>query len=154
MRVTFKAEGFRELERALAEELPRATAQAVLRRTAIKAMQAVEDRAKANAPVDDGTLRDSITTKTAKAKRRRGSARFERSAGVEVATGPAPVGALRAVARFQEEGTVHIAPRGYMRDAALSQGQRAIDTVRDLLAAEIEKAKKRIANKAAKAGRG
>ncbi|MFN6934936.1 MAG: HK97 gp10 family phage protein, partial [Tsuneonella sp.] len=85
---TIKLEGFRELERALAEELPKATARNVLRRTAINAMGRVEARAKQLAPVDDGRLRDSITTKAVTAKRQRGSVRYATSSGIEVQTGP------------------------------------------------------------------
>lgn len=147
-----KLEGFRELERALAEELPKATARNVLRRTAVNAMGRVEDRAKGFAPVDDGQLRDSITTKVVKAKRQRGSVRYVTSEGVEVHTGP--IGRQEGgYGAFQEFGTVKQAARPFMRPAADTEGQNVIDEVRDELAAQIEKAKARIARKAAKAGR-
>lgn len=147
-----KIEGFRELERALAEDLPRATARNTLRRTAVNSMARIERAAKSKVPVDDGTLRDSITTKNAKAQRQAGSVKFARSTGVEVMTGPTgrQEGGYGA---FQEFGTVKMAANPFMRPAADTEGQNVIDEVRDELAAQIEKAKARIARKTAKAGR-
>lgn len=144
-----KLTGFRELERALAEELPKATARNVLRRTAIGAMDRLKSRAQQLAPVGDGTLRDSITTKQAKAKRSKGSVKFDRSSGVEVLTGP--TGREEGgYAAFQEFGTVNMPANPYMRPAADAEGQAVVEQVRDELAAQIEKAKERIARKAAK----
>lgn len=149
MKVQLK--GWPELERALAEELPRATAKNVLRKSMITAMGRIESSAKAKAPVDDGELRDSITTKAAKAKRQKGSVRFERQTGLEVLTGPSVAGKLkRANASWQEYGTVKMQPNAYMRPAADSEGQNVVDGVIAVLTDNIEKAKARIARKAAK----
>lgn len=149
MKINADLKGFRELERALAEDLPRATARNVLRRTAVNAMARIEAAAKRNAPVADGTLRDSIKTRSVKAKRQAGSAKFARSSGVEIATGP--TGRQEGGnAAFQEFGTVKMRPHPFMRPAVDSEGQNVIDEVRDELAAQIEKAKARIAKKAAK----
>lgn len=144
-----KIEGFRELERALAEELPKATARNVLRRTAVNASKRIVDRAKQLAPVERGKLRDGIVTKNAKATRQAGSVKFDRSKGVEVLTGPTgrPEGGN---ASWQEYGTVHMPAHPYMRPAADAEGQAVIDEVRDELALQIDKAKARIAKKAAK----
>lgn len=143
--------GFRKLERALAEELPKATAKNALRGAAKDAMGLVETRAKQLVPVEKGNLRDSITTKTAKAKRAKGSVRFERSTGVEVWTGPSgkhPEGSGNPA--WQEFGTVKQTAQPYMRPAADEEGQRVIDDVRGFLAERIGKARSRIAKKAAK----
>lgn len=148
--------GFRELEQALVEletlTGKTTTGRAVLRRTGIAAMKPLEARAKQLAPRDDGELADSITTKQAKARRRRGSVRFERSSGVEILTGPAPKGTItKANAGWQERGTVDMLANAYMRPAADAEGQGVVDKVREILTREIGKAAKRIANKAAKA---
>lgn len=150
-----KIEGFAELESALVNELPKATARNVLRRAALNAMQPIEERAKQLAPVDDGQLRDSITTKVVRAKRQRGSVKFAASQGVEVHTGPLgrkgrPFGGNAA---WQEFGTVKQAAQPYMRPAADFETDAVIDIVREELAAQIEKARSRIARKLAKAGR-
>lgn len=149
MQLKVDLSGFRELERALAEELPKATARNVLRRTAINAMGRIEDRAKQLAPKDSGDLADSITTKTAKAARQQGSVRFARSSGVSVNTGPTgrPEGGKGA---YQEFGTVKAPAQPYMRPAVDAEGQNVINDVREELTLQIEKAKARIAKKAAK----
>lgn len=158
MATTFKLEDFKELERALAEELPKATARNVLRRTGTNAMKRIEDKAKQLAPVHgaghagDVHLADHIATKPTKAKRT-SRTRFARSSGVEVATGPAaPDRYNRRIAGFQEYGTVHHAAQPYMRPAADSEGMNVIGEVRDELTSQIGKAKARIAKKAAKRG--
>lgn len=146
-----KLSGWPELERALAEDLPRATGKNVLRKSMISAMGRIENSAKAQAPVDDGELRDSITTKAVKAKRQRGSVRFARQTGLEVMTGPSVAGKVkRANASWQEYGTVNMQPNAYMRPAADTQGQNVVDDVIAELTIQIEKAKARIARKAAK----
>ena len=93
-----------------------------------KAMKRIEDRAKSLVPVDDGALRDSITTKNAKARRQRGSARFERQTGVEILTGPTgrQEGGYGA---FQEFGTVNMPANPFMRPSADFEGPAVIDEV-------------------------
>lgn len=147
-KVTIQTHGFKELERALAEELPKATAKNVLRRSATNAMKLIEDRARGLAPVERGRLRDGIVTKPTKAKRV-SRTRFASSSGVEVATGPTgrPEGGN---ASWQEFGTVKMAAHPYMRPAADAEGHNVIDIVRTELALQIDKAKARIARKAAR----
>lgn len=147
-----KLEGFNELEAALVNDLPRATAKSVLRRTAINAMKPIEERAKQLVPVDDGQLRDSIQTRPVRAKRQRGSVRYAASEGVEVHTGPRankgqPLGGNAA---WQEFGTVKQAAQPYMRPSADFEAEAVIDIVRDELKAQIDKAKARIARKLAR----
>lgn len=158
MKITVKTSGFKELERALAEELPKATGKAVLRRTAINSMKRIEDRMADLAPFDandrdgDGRhLRETMTTKVVKAKRARGSVRFASQGGITVATGPAPTGRrARRNAGFQERGTVKMPAQPYARPAADAEGMAVIDDVKTELASQIDKAKARIARKAAK----
>lgn len=148
--VTFKLEGFQELEKALLEELPRATAKNTSRRAMIEAMKPVEQRAKELAPHDDGQLRDSITTKAVKAKRV-SRTRYASSNIIEVATGP--TGREEGGnAAWQEFGTVKQPPVGYMRAAADLEAEEVVDRLRHHLTAQVEKAKARIARKAARAG--
>lgn len=161
MKVNLK--GFRELEEALVE-LEQVTGKTTagrnaLRRAATTAMEPLRLRMAQNAPFDpddrdgDGQhLRDTMRTQPTKAKRRPGQKKFDRASNVEVMTGPAPVGKrARGNAGWQERGTVNMPPKGYITAAADAEGQGVVDKVTDLLAVEIEKAKQRIARKAAKA---
>lgn len=157
-RETFKLTGFKELERALAEELPRVTARNVLLRAATKSIEPLRVRMAENAPYDaldqdgDGKhLNETMKTQQVTARRARGQVRFDRSSGVQVMTGPAPEGQLdRSNAGWQEDGTVEMAPNSYARPAADSEGEATVRRVRDTLAEEVDKAKARIARKAAK----
>lgn len=159
-RSTFRMTGFKELERALAEELPKATARNVLRRTATNAMKPIETGMAQRAPYDeqdrdeDGNhLRDTMRTQPVTAKRSAGSVRFDRSTGVAVMTGPAPVGKrARANAGWQEDGTKDMPANPYARPTADAEGENVINSVRDELALQIDKAKDRIAKRAAKRG--
>lgn len=150
-----KLEGFAELEAALTNDLPKATAKNTLRRTAINAMKPIEERAKQLVPVDDGQLRDSIQTRPVRAKRQRGSVRYAASEGVEVHTGPRaskgqPLGGNAA---WQEFGTVKQAAQPYMRPSADFEAEAVIEIVREELTEQIDKARKRIARKLARMGK-
>jgi len=159
-RSTFRLTGFKELERALAEELPKATARGALLRTAKKVMKPIETGMAERAPFDendrddDGNhLNETMKTQTVTAKRARGSVQFDRSTGVAVMTGPAPVGKrARANAGWQENGTAKMPANPYARPTADAEGENVIHSVRDELAAEIDKTKTRIARRAAKRG--
>lgn len=149
MTTRYQLTGFKELEDALVNELPKATSKNVLRRAGIAAMKQVEDRAKQYVPVDKGALRDSITTKPVRAKRQAGSVRFQASSGIEVATGPTgtPEGGNAA---WQEFGTVKMLAQPFMRPAADEEAPGVIDEVQRELTKQIDKAKKRIARKLAR----
>lgn len=152
MKLKFEAKGFKELEQALVSELPKATAKSVLRRTAINAMKHIEARAKQLAPRDEGDLAESITTKNVKAVRV-SRTRYAASKGVAVATGP--TGREEGGnAAWQEFGTVNMAAQPFMRPAADGESKTVIDDVRTELTSQIEKARKRIASKTAKATKG
>lgn len=149
MKVTIKTVGFRELEKALANDLPRATAKNTLRRSAVNVMKSrIESRARQLAPKERGQLADGIATKPTKAQRT-SRTRYASQSGVSVSTGPTgrPEGGNAA---WQEEGTVNMPANPYMRPAADSQGEAVINDIRDELATQIGKAKARIARKLAK----
>lgn len=146
---SFRIIGGRELDRALADELPKAVARNVMKRAAIDAMQPLEAAAKGFAPRDDGDLADGITTQPVKAKRARGSVRYDAASGVEVATGP--TGRQEGGnPSWQENGTVDMPAHPYMRPAADSEGANVIARIRAALVVQIDKSKARIAARAAK----
>lgn len=156
--MTFQIEGFRELERALVNELPKATARNTMRRAATESMEPMRERMGQLAPFDpndrDGNgqhLRETMRTQTATARVAR-EIGTSRDAGVVVLTGPAPVGKrARANAGWQEYGTVKMGAKSYARVAADTEAPVVFSRIKDALTKEIEKAKKRIARKAAKA---
>lgn len=156
--MSMRISGFKELERALKEELPRATAKNALWRAATNAMKRVEEGMAQKAPYDandrdgDGNhLRDTMKTERVKATRQQGSVRFDSRNGVEVRTGPAPKGKrARANAGWQEHGTVKQAAHPYARPTADAEQANVIDDVRDELTVQIGKAKARIAKRALK----
>lgn len=147
-RYTFRLEGFRELERALAEELPRVTAKNALRRAGMRALDRLDAAATALAPKDTGRLARSITIKPVKAKRI-SRTRFARSQGIEIAVGPTGP-AAGGKAAWQEFGTVHQPPQPYMRPAFDAEAEGVLHSIRQFLTGEIAKAKARIARKAAR----
>lgn len=151
MKVTVQTTGFRELERALVQDLPKATAKNVLRRAGINGMKRIEDRAKELAPKDDGELAASIATKPVKAQRA-SRTRYKSQSGITLATGPTSrrADSPGGNAAWQELGTVNMPANAYMRPAADSEAPGVIDIVRDELTREIDKAKSRIAKKAAR----
>lgn len=155
---SFRTSGFKELDRALGEEFSKATAKNILWRTAEGAMKRLEDREKSLAPIDpqdrdgDGRhLNETIKTERVKATRQRGSVKFNSRNGVEVRTGPAPVGKrARSNAGWQEYGTSKMAASSYIRPAIDAESDNIIDDVRTGLGTQIDKARARIARKAAK----
>ncbi|WP_394658426.1 hypothetical protein [uncultured Novosphingobium sp.] len=152
MKLKIDLSGFRELERALAEDLPKATAKAALRRTAVNSMNRIENGMKNHAPRDRGDLIASIKTKPAKPQRIPGTKRYARSGGVSVNTGPSgrPEGGNPA---WQENGTVDMPAHPYARPTADAEGENVITEVKGELTKQIDAAKARIAKKAARAGR-
>lgn len=151
-RVTIQTYGFKELEKALVEELPRATAKNTTRRAAIEALKPLEEHEKQLVPVAQGVLRDSITTKPVKAKRV-SRTRFASSGSIEVATGPTSRAAddPGGNAAWQEFGTVKMPANPFARPAADAEGVPTVDRLREALTVQIDKAKARIARKAARA---
>ena len=149
MTIKLKVTGFRELERALAEELPKATARAVLLRTAKKVMEPVREGMAQRAPELTGTLSGGMKTQVVKAKRQSRN-RFERSSGVSVNTGPTTAGQEGGNPAWQEFGTEKMPANPYARPTADAEGPGVIEAVREELTTQIDKAKARIAKRAAR----
>ncbi|MGV7119556.1 hypothetical protein [Sphingopyxis sp. 550A] len=146
-----KVSGFKELDAALGE-LTKVTARNVLFRTAEKSMEPMREKMKYFAPYDahdrdgDGKhLEDTMTTERVKAKRARGSVKYQASDGVEVMTGPAPKGKrARANAGWQEDGTSKMEANSYVLPAFDSEGMATVDRVRENLLIELDKTTDRI----------
>lgn len=148
--IKVKITGFRELERALAEELPKATAKAVLRRTAVKSMERVRTGMEERAPDLKGKLSGGMKTKPAKAQRVPGTKRYTRQNGVSYNTGPTTARQEGGNPAWQEYGTVNMPAQPYARPTADAEGMNVIGEVKDELTRQIDAAKKRIARKAAR----
>ncbi len=152
--------GFRELERALVDELPKVTARTALRRGAVASMEPMRQAYARNAPYDpqdrdgDGRhLNETMRTEVLSARRVKSVGGPSRAEGLAVMTGPAPKGKrARNNAHWQEDGTVRMPANGYARRSVDEETGTVIDGMRDHLAAEVERARKRIARKAARGG--
>lgn len=159
MKVDLK--GFDGIEEALVElekvSGKTTTGRNVLTRAGTRALAGLRERMAELAPYDpndrdgDGNhLNQTMRTQPAKAKLARAMGTDRRS-GVVLLTGPAPVGKrARANAGWQERGTVKMPANAYVRPAADSEGENAIKGLARLMAEEIEKAKVRMAKKAAR----
>jgi len=138
-------EGLKELDKAFSE-LPRATGKSVLRRVLMKRAQSIADEAQRLAPRSEGQrtihLQDTLAASTKLSRRQ--AKEHKKESAVEVFAG---AGALPQ-AHLQEFGTSHHAPQPFMRPAWDSGKNAALDGIRDDLASEIEKARKRLARKA------
>lgn len=145
--------GFRELERALAEELPKATAKAVLRRTAVKSMERIRTGMEQRAPNLTGKLAGGMKTKPVKAERVPGTRRYARQNGVSYNTGPTTGSPEGGNPSWQENGTVNMAAQPYARPTADEEGENVLADVKGELTRQIDAAKQRIARRAARGGR-
>jgi HK97 gp10 family phage protein len=148
MATKVRVEGLRELEAAL-KELPKATGKRVLRNSLRKAAEPIARDAAARAPVDDGTLRDSIGVGTRLTKRQAGLHRKmfrDDRASVEMFVG---AGGL-AQATQMEFGNFKDSPQPYMRPAWDGNKMQALETIKTELWNEIQKAAARHARKMAR----
>lgn len=157
MKVTVNLQGFQELEKALVEEFPKATSKNILTRTAKAALVPIMQSAKDHVGYDEHRsrpgrhLRDRIDIKPVKAQRT-SAKKFAKQSGVTVAVGPVssrPYGPGGYAARH-EFGTVNHPANPYMRSALDGNADKTFGIVRAELAVQIEKARVRIAKKAAK----
>lgn len=142
-----KLEGLQELRTALLEELPKATATNVQKRALMAAaekMRADMESMAPVAPIAGGRLKRSIAISTKLSKKQRTISKKESK--VEVYVGP---GSVREAVP-QEFGTYKMAPHPFVRPAWAANKVGALKMIRELLAAEIEKARARIARKAAR----
>lgn len=143
MKTTVKIEGLSELREAL-HELPRATSTNVLKRVLTKAADPIVSMAESLAPVNTGRLQRSFKVGTKLSRRQKSKHRKESK--VEIFAG---AGAL-VQAITSEFGTVRQAARPFMRPAWDANKMKALGSIKDDLADEIEKARKRLARKAAR----
>jgi HK97 gp10 family phage protein len=148
MTTRVRVTGLAELDRALGE-LPKATGKNVLRRVARGALKPVEETAKQLVPVVEGILRDSIVTGTQLSRREARDANREGRSSVEVHTGTV---SRNGVPR--EFGTSRSAATPFMRPAWDQNKDGVLRHVETELAKEIEKARARLARKAARAAKG
>lgn len=139
----YHVEGLSDLEDGLAE-FPKATAKNVLKRVLLKAGQPIADDAEASARRRSGKLQTSFGVSSKLSRRQR--TQHKQQSMVEVFAGP---GAL-VQAITEEFGTSSQAPHPMLRPAWDSKGPKALDSMRDDLAEEIDKAAQRAARKAAK----
>ena len=153
MKVTTKIEGLRELDQALSE-LPKATGKSVLRRVARSALTLFLNSVKAKAPVSDpedtpkrpqGALRDSYIIGSKLNRSQARTARKEGKSDIEMYAGTNDrAGAL------QEFGTEHHGAQPHARPAWDETKDATLEVVADELGGEIEKARVRLARKAAR----
>lgn len=143
-KVFFKIEGLSELVEGLTEELPKATATNVQKRALMEAGRPIADTAKSLAPRRTGLLQERITVSTKLSPRQKNTSQKESK--IEVYIGP-PSMTRAIVAEF---GSVKQTPRAFMRPAWDSNKRVAFASIRDVLEAEIEKARQRIARKTAR----
>lgn len=145
MKYTVKVEGLKALDAALAE-LPKSTAKATLRRTAIKALQPFDKAWRQKAPRLTGHLEESggvgtkLTTRQARLNRKRDDKSF-----VEVYAGPNDPAAVP-----QEFGTVDQPAQPFARPAWDETQTEVFAIVTTDLAGEIDKSAQRLARKAAR----
>ena len=140
-----KLEGFRELDAALAQ-LPKNIERSLLLRVAKKAMAPVRDRAKANAPRDQGDLADSIVMQASRLTRAAKSQDRKRpKKGVRLYVGTADKAGF-----LQEFGTVNQPAQPFFRPAWDGEKETLIVKVGRDLGPEIEKTAKRLAKRRAK----
>jgi HK97 gp10 family phage protein len=142
---TFHIDGLKELAEAMAEELPKATSTNVVKRALGRAADPIEQDAQAAAPHLTGKLQRSFTTSSKLSPHQREVTVKESK--VEVYVGPAAL--VQAIT--SEFGTAHQAPRPFMRPAWDNNKLGALNSIKEDLEDEINKARDRIARKALKA---
>lgn len=143
MATKFRIEGLKELDEAL-KELPRATARNVLLRTLRQQGEPIRADGERNAPKDKGGLKASYTVGTKLSRRQKSQNKKESAVEVYIGPGPAAKGVQT------EFGNAHQAPHPHLRPAFDSNVHRVLEGIKDDLAKQIEKARERLARKAAK----
>ena len=138
-----RLEGFKELEAALSQ-LPKATQRNTLQRVLKKAATPTLDRMAGGAPVDTGDLQQSVmmgpsSKLTGRQKR---DAKREGKHFAEI-----HVGTSNPAGQFQEFGTFKDAPQPFATPAWEETKDRALETIKSDLGAEIEKSAARLRKK-------
>lgn len=142
MKVSFKVEGFKDIERVLMN-LPRATAKASVRRVLKKAGQPIADAARDNAPERDGNLKESYGVGTRLTKRQRRLSKKESE--VEVYVGPNDPSAIQT-----EFGNQHQAAEPHLRPAWDAHKLNALQNIRDMLWDDVQRTVERYRKRQAK----
>lgn len=143
VRTKFKIEGLAELDEAL-KELPRATARNVLLRTLKEQGEPIRADGELHAPRDEGGLAESYAVSTKLSRRQKKLNKKESMVEVYIGPGPAAKGVQT------EFGNAHQAPQPHLRPAFDANVKRVLDGIKNDLAEQIEKARERLARKAAK----
>lgn len=145
----FRIEGLSDINKVLSA-LPKSVARPTLIRFGKKRLEPMRDAAKANAPVDEGQLRDEIIISTRqKTQNRRSKARLDRAA-VEIAMGPSTEVDKKAVP--QEFGFRDVPPKGFMRHAWDGHAPALLDNLAKDLGEAVDATAKRHAKRMAKKG--
>lgn len=148
--VTVKVEGLSELDKALGQ-LPKATAKNVLRRVLKEAGEPIARAARDRAPRDELHLYENIDVGTKLTRRQ--AALHRKMFKDDRVTAEVFVGASNPAGVQQEFGNERHAPQPFMRPAWDATKRQALHIIEHLLWTEIDKAAKRQARKAAKAGK-
>lgn len=150
MKPTIKTEGFREMDAALGE-FSKATARNILTRAGLKALEPVAATAKAKAHRLTGKLQDSIDVSTRLGKRQK---RLNRQPStVEVYAGPTASDGENPPPQgvWEEFGTEDHPPHAFLRPAWDGNQTEVLETVKEELAGELDKATARAQRKALRA---
>jgi HK97 gp10 family phage protein len=141
--MTFQIEGLSEVAEGL-NELSKSTGTNVLKRALKKAADPISEAAIQKAPRLSGHLMQSI--KPSDKLSRRQKSLYHKESEVEIFVGPAAL--VQAIT--QEFGTVTNHPQPFLRPAWQEHKHEALESIKDVLAEEIEKARARIARKTAR----
>lgn len=142
-RQMFKVAGLKPLDEALSE-LPKATARNAILRTLKEQGQPIADAGEANAPRLSGKMADSYTVGTKLSRSQR--SKLKKESHVEVYIGPTP----HPKSVQTEFGNAHHAAHPHLRPAWDGNVMRVLDGITKSLAEQIEKARARLARKAAR----
>lgn len=152
MSVKVRIDGLRDLRDGL-NQLTKATAKNVMRRVLKKRAQPIANHAESLAPVEHGTLKQSVVVGTQLSRRQKRYQKREHKDEVFVFVGPGPL----KQATLQEFGTVNHDPQPYMRPAWDANKNRVLSDIKQDMAIEVNKSiarrQRREANKAAKAAK-
>lgn len=144
-----RVDGLSDVNKVLGE-LPRHVGKATLVRFGKARLQPMKATAKANAPEDEGDLKESIDVGTKQGSPGQRRRRFEDKAAVEVYMGPTEKGYPQAVP--QEMGSVNNPPAGYMRKAWDQHHQALLTNLAGDLGGAVDQAAKRLAKRRARKG--
>lgn len=156
MSFTVKVEGLREVQTALRELLPDATARRVMRKVLMTRAQPIIDAAQSLAPVDPRgkhALRESIAASgTLRRSQRSSSVSSGDKDSVWVFVGPSSnkTKSIFHYAHIQEFGSVKQSARPFMRPAWDGAKGTLLDNIGRDMMTEIEKSARRLAKKAGK----